>query len=144
MAESGRILAIDYGEKRIGLAISDPFAIISSGVGTFVNDEQFWKTLTDLVREQVVIRIIVGLPLTMSGQEGDSVAMVRKFVDKLKTKTDVPVELVDERLTSVMATNTIRELGVGKKKREKNKGKIDELAAVHLLQGYLQSSSRGF
>jgi putative holliday junction resolvase len=79
----------------------------------------------------------VGLPLLLSGAEGGSARAARDFVDRLRAAVGVPIEMLDERFTSLLAERTIRELGVGRKKRQR-KDKIDEIAAVILLQGYLQ------
>lgn len=129
--------------KRIGLALSDPFAIIASGLGVIQNDDTMWDSILDIVATRGVRKIIVGMPLTLSGTEGKSAEEVRKFISRLAERTGIPVIAIDERFTSVLAADTIRQMGIGKKKREQNKGMIDELSAVHLLQGYLQSRSAG-
>jgi putative pre-16S rRNA nuclease len=141
LAKEQRILAIDFGTRRIGLAISDPLAIIASGIGSFENDKEFIPNLLEIIESKGVVKIIVGMPLTLRGEEGKSAKDVRAFIEKLNTQTSVVIETLDERFTSVLAADTIRQMGVGKKKRERNKGKVDELSAVHLLQGYLQSQS---
>ena len=134
----GRVLAIDYGAQRVGLAMSDELGIIASGAGTLKNDSDLLQRITTLVVEREIIRIVVGLPLTLRGEHGSSAEMVSKFVDTLRQASDRPVELIDERFTSSIAERTIREMGVGKKKR-RDKGKIDEIAAVILLQGFLDA-----
>lgn len=141
LADEQRILAIDYGSKRIGLAISDPLTIFATGLGSVPNDSGFIQKLLEIIQSHGVVTIVVGMPLTLRGEEGKSAEDVWKFIEKLKGRTAVPIETLDERFTSVLAADTIRQMGVGKKKRERNKGKIDELSAVHLLQGYLQSRS---
>jgi putative holliday junction resolvase len=132
----GRTLAIDYGERRLGLALSDEMGIIASGIGTIANDSDTLLRVAALTEERSVQRIIVGLPLTLAGERGASVAMVEAFVEALQKLTPLPVELVDERFTSSLAVQTIRDMGVNRKKR-REKGKVDEIAAVILLQGYL-------
>lgn len=132
----GRVLAIDYGEKRIGMALSDELGIIASGVGTMTNDDTACSRIAAFVAERDAVCIIVGLPLTLAGERGSAVEMVERFVAQLRGMVHVPVELVDERFTSSLAQQTIRDMGVGKKKR-RDKGKIDEIAAIILLQGYL-------
>lgn len=139
MPGNGRILAIDYGERRIGLALSDELGIIASGGGTLPNDGHTFPSIGSLVTSHCVSKIIVGYPLTLKGEEGDAARMVHRFVEVLRDRVSVPVELVDERFTSSIAERTIRELGVSRKKR-RDKGKIDEIAAVILLQGYLDST----
>jgi putative holliday junction resolvase len=132
----GRTLAIDYGERRIGLALSDEMGIIASGIGTIANDDNALSFLAGLTSERGVQRIIIGLPLTLAGERGASVAMVEAFAETLRTLLPLPVEMVDERFTSSLALQAIRDMGVSRKKR-REKGKVDEIAAVILLQGYL-------
>ncbi len=131
-----RVLAIDFGERRIGLAISDELGIIASGIGILLNDGTAVAGIASLVSERGVARIIVGLPLTLSGERGTAVRMVEAFTTQLSAAISIPIELVDERFTSSLAQQAIRDMGVGKKKRQ-NKAKVDEIAAVILLQGYL-------
>ncbi len=132
----GRVLAIDYGERRIGLALSDELGIIASGIGTLNSDDTAATRIAALAVERGAARIIVGLPLTLSGERGSAVVMVEKFVAQLRELVTVQVELFDERFTSSLAQQAIRDMGVGKKKR-RDKGKVDEIAAIILLQGYL-------
>ncbi|MBI5647278.1 MAG: Holliday junction resolvase RuvX [Ignavibacteriae bacterium] len=129
-------LAIDYGEKRIGLAVSDPMGIIASGAGTFGAGPDLIDRILALAAERNVGRIVVGLPLTLQGENGPVTTLVLAFVEALRARTELPVETFDERFTSSMATQTIRDLGVGRAKR-RDKAKVDEIAAVHLLQGFL-------
>lgn len=131
-------MAIDFGERRVGLALSDELGMIASGAGTIANNDDTIPHIVGLVSERGVTRVIVGLPLTLRGEHGNAARMVQRFVDVLKKSLEIPVQLVDERFTSTMATQTIRDMGVGKKKR-RNKGKIDEIAAVILLQGFLDT-----
>jgi putative Holliday junction resolvase len=133
-----RTLAIDYGERRVGLALSDELGIIASGIGTLTNDGTLLAKLTKLLEERDVARIVIGLPLTLQGLEGEIAKKVHAFADQLGAATPLPVELLDERFTSSLAVQAIRDMGVGKKKR-RDKGKIDEVAAAILLQGYLDT-----
>lgn len=138
MPSNGRILAIDYGERRVGLALSDELGIIASGIGTLGNDASLLPQLVRLVEDRGVAGIVLGLPLTLRGEQGDVARNVQAFAEQLRAAVSLPVQLIDERFTSSMATQAIRDMGVGKKKR-RDKGKIDEIAAVILLQGYLDS-----
>ncbi len=138
MHSNQRTLAIDYGERRVGLALSDELGIIASGIGTIENDATLVARLLTLLGERSVARIVIGLPLTLQGHEGEIAKKVHVFAQALGTAAQLPIELIDERFTSSMATQTIRDMGVGKKKR-RDKGKIDEVAAIILLQGYLDS-----
>lgn len=137
-----RFLAIDYGSVRIGLALSDPMKIIASGYRTIPNDAATLDTLLSVIAEQDVERIIVGNPLTLKGEIGAKAEEVALFVTRLKEKTALPVVMVDERFTSVMAQRSIRTMGVKKSERKNNKGKVDEIAAAILLQGYLDANPR--
>ncbi|MDT8322993.1 MAG: Holliday junction resolvase RuvX [Bacteroidota bacterium] len=140
-SNTGRVLAIDYGVRRVGLAVSDELGIIASGAGTMQNGDDFLSRLMVLIMERDIGTVIIGLPLTLRGEHGVSAAMVEKFADQLREATTRPVHLVDERFTSSIAERTIREMGVGKKKR-RDKGKVDEIAAIILLQGYLDTHTK--
>ena len=133
---TGCVLAIDYGVKRVGLAASDPMGIIANGIGTLENAPDLMQRISAIVQERNVTRIVVGLPLTLQGLDGDTTRLVRAFVESLSAQVPVPVVLLDERFTSSIATQTIRDMGVGRKKR-RDKGKVDEIAAIILLQDYL-------
>jgi putative holliday junction resolvase len=139
--EGSRILAVDYGERRIGLAISDQSGTIASGLETLRNSGDAIDRLRAIVSERGVVRVVVGLPLTLAGQEGDSARKALAFAEKLRAAIGVPVEMLDERFTSSMAEQTIRDMGIGRKKR-RDKSRIDEIAAVILLQDYLNMKGR--
>ncbi len=137
-SNTGRVLAIDFGTRRVGLAVSDELGIIASGAGTIENGDDLLQRLQALMTERAIGTVIIGLPLTLRGEHGSSAEMVEKFADQLREAVPQPVHLIDERFTSSIAERTIRDMGVGKKKR-RDKGKIDEIAAIVLLQGYLDS-----
>lgn len=141
MSSEIRILAIDHGARRVGLALSDPTGTIASGLGTIDHTPDLLDRLTELVRGRGVTRIVVGLPLTLRGEAGGTAVSVRAFIAALAARLgaeglEVPIVELDERFTSHIATQAIRDLGVGRAKR-RDKGKVDELAAVVLLQDYL-------
>ena len=140
MLAEGRILGIDYGSRRIGLALSDPMGIIASGIGTLENDADLLARIRQIVEENEVGRIVIGMPLTLRGEAGDAAAMVTSFVERLREILDVKIETLDERFTSSIAEQAIRDMGVGRKKR-RDKAKVDEIAAVVLLQDYLSSGA---
>jgi putative holliday junction resolvase len=129
-------LAIDYGERRVGIAVSDPMGCIAIGLDTLENGPDLLARIRALVAERMVGRIVVGLPLTLKGDVGDIATLVLAFVEKLRAAVEVPVETLDERFTSSIATQTMKDLGLGKKKR-REKGRVDEIAAILLLQDYL-------
>lgn len=141
MPSETRILAIDYGEKRIGLAVSDPFFLFATGIETIPNDIRLLDELRRLCEQYAIVKIVVGLPMTLRGTQSDATLAVEKFVERLRSGLMLPVDLWDERFTSKMASQTILDLGVGKMKR-REKAKVDQLAAVHLLQSYLAAGKR--
>ncbi|MBW7888319.1 MAG: Holliday junction resolvase RuvX [Bacteroidetes bacterium] len=138
----GRVLAIDYGSVRIGLALSDPLQIIASGLTTIANSERSIREIVEIISLYEVTKILIGLPLTLKGEHGGKAEEVREFSEKLQQQVTVPILHYDERFTSVMAQQTIREMGTSKKKRHNNKGKVDEIAATILLQNFLDSATR--
>ncbi|MAT40437.1 MAG: Holliday junction resolvase RuvX [Ectothiorhodospiraceae bacterium] len=137
-AEAGRVLAIDYGKKRVGLAISDELRITANGLPTMDNKPGLVRSLAKIVAEREVRHIIIGMPYLASGDEGNLAADIRAFGDALEKHTGLQVEYVDESRSSIEAADTLREIGVGKNKRNKKRGKVDELSAVILLQEYIR------
>jgi len=134
-----RILGIDYGERRIGLAISDPTGIIAQPLPTLTRragKRAPVGAIADLIRNYEVATVVIGLPLDLSGNETDWTREVRAFGAKLAERTGVAVEFVDERLTSVRAERAVRELGLRKSELH-DKARIDAAAAQLILQGFL-------
>ncbi len=138
MQEYARLIGIDVGKKRIGLARTDLLQTIASPVGTFSPDEIF-EQISLIMKESPIEGFIVGWPLTLAGEEGDAVAMVQQFINQLEKKfKGVPIYKVDERYTSNKAKNLMLEIGVPKKKR-REKERVDRIAAALILQSYLDS-----
>jgi putative holliday junction resolvase len=134
----GRIVAIDYGRKRTGLAVTDSLKLIAGGL-TAVPSHELLFFLVDYTKKEVVERFIVGLPKQMNNQPSESMKYIEPFVRVLqKTFPEIPVEYVDERFTSVLAHQTMLEGGLKKKDRQ-NKAMVDEISAVIILQSYLES-----
>jgi len=135
----GRILALDLGRRRIGLALSDPLGLTAQGLETFerTSRREDLARLTRLVREREVERIVIGNPVELSGREGRQSQWAREFAERLADRTGVPVVLWDERLTSVEAERVLREAGGAGVTR----GSVDRLAAMILLQSYLDSGA---
>jgi putative holliday junction resolvase len=133
-----RILALDLGKKRIGLAISDPLGITAQGLPNLVRTRKRddLDALAGLAREREVGLFLLGNPLNMGGNEGRQSAWVHEFADALGKRTGLPVRLWDERLTSVEAGRVLRESGISIEKRA---AAVDRLSAVILLQSYLDS-----
>jgi len=133
-----RILAIDYGRKRTGLAVTDTLQLIPGGLATVASHELL-KFLEDYFRMEPVERIVVGLPKQMNNQPSESMKYIEPFVRSLKKKwPEMPVDYYDERFTSVLAHQAMLEGGLKKKDRQ-NKALVDEISAVIILQSYLES-----
>ena len=133
-----RILAIDYGRKRTGLAVSDTMQIIANGLTT-VPTHELLDFIAGYVQKEPVERIIIGLPKQMDNEVSENMKYIEPFVRLLKKKLpEMPVEFVDERFTSVLAHRTMLEAGLKKKDRQ-NKALVDEISATIILQTYLES-----
>lgn len=131
-----RVLAIDYGAKRTGIAVTDEMKIIASGLTTIPTADLF-DFLKQYFTTEKVERVLVGEPKQMNGQPSESAEMIEKFIQKFgQTFPLIPLEKVDERFTSKMAFQTMIDSGLKKKQRQ-NKALIDEIAATILLQDYL-------
>jgi putative Holliday junction resolvase len=135
---SSRILALDLGKKRIGLALSDPLRITAQGLPNLVrtNNRADLEALGELVREREVKLILMGNPMNMRGTEGRQSGWVREFARSIETRLGIPVQFWDERLTSVEAGRVLRSSGISIEKRA---AAVDKLSAVILLQSYLDS-----
>jgi len=134
----GRVLAIDYGTKRTGIAVTDEMQIIASGLTT-VNTEALLQFLKDYISKEKVEKIVVGLPKQMDNTASEIEVYIQKFLVQLtKSFPEMPVDRVDERFTSKMAFQTMIDSGL-KKKQRKNKALVDEISATLILQSYLSS-----
>ena len=134
----GRIIAIDYGRKRTGLAVTDTLQMIANGLTTVPSGE-LTRFLADYVSRDHVERFVVGLPKPMNNELSENMRYVEAFVTHLKrTIPDIPVEYYDERFTSVLAHKAMLDGGLKKKKRQ-DKGLVDEISAVIILQSYLEN-----
>jgi len=133
-----RILAVDYGEKRIGLAVSDELGITASPLMTLVrrSDEETVRQIAQLASKLKVTQIVVGLPRRTDAQEGEMERKVKAFAEKLRQKVSVPVVLFDERFTTRIAEQVLLEADLSRRKRKQVR---DRLAAVILLQSFLEA-----
>lgn len=132
--DRGRLLAVDYGERRIGLAISDPLGIIASPAGFIQRRAGKRPPIAELIRRATdlgAMGFVVGLPLDENGDDTERAGEVRRIAEELQQRTGLPVELVDERYTTAAALRAIREMGGSTRHR---KGDVDALAATLLLQ----------
>jgi len=133
----GRVLSVDYGVRRTGLAVTDPLKIIAGGLTT-VETPQLMKYLKEYITREPVERFVVGLPKQTNGRDSENLPRVLAFVEQLrKTFPDIPVDMWDERYTSVLAHQTMLQSGIGKKARQ-NKALVDEISATIILQGWME------
>ncbi|MCU0387269.1 MAG: Holliday junction resolvase RuvX [Chitinophagaceae bacterium] len=131
-------MALDYGKKRTGIAVTDPLQIIASGLTT-VDSHQLRPWLKDYFSREPVERVIIGMPVALDGTDTDATKPVKDFIRLFrKDHPAIPLETVDERYTSKMAVQALIDSGV-KKKDRRQKGLVDEMAAAIMLQEYLQS-----
>lgn len=137
MQEYSRLVGIDVGKKRIGIAQTDLLKTIATPVGTF-SPKVVFLTLREIFAQSKVEKFIVGWPLMPDGNEGDAILMVKEFIKKLtKEFPDTPIEKMDERNTSTKAMQLMVEAGISKKKR-REKERVDRIAAAVILQHYLE------
>ncbi len=136
-----RILAIDYGKKRTGLAVTDPLQLIAGGLAT-VSTSELFDFLRSYMEREKVERIVIGEPRQPNGEPSENLARVRQFVNQWrKAVPDVPVEFYDERFTSVLAHRAMLDAGLKKKARQ-DKALVDEISATIILQNYMESRRR--
>ncbi len=132
-----RILGIDYGTKKIGLAISDETQTIAMPLKVIDSDEDAVETINSIVKENDVKKIVIGLPITLSGTKGKRAIETEEFIDRLKNVLDIEIVEWDERLSTRFSERVLNKANV---KGRKNKKKvIDKIAATFILQGYLDS-----
>jgi len=138
LIDPGRILSIDYGEKRIGLAITDPLAITARGFQTLINKgrEKLLKTLIEIIKSNEIKKIVIGIPYSLDDSIGPMAERVKKFGAELSAGTDVEIEEWPEEFSSEDAKTELRKLGV---EFRKDKGKVDMMAAALILRSYLNA-----
>ena len=133
-----RILGLDIGLKRIGVAVSDPFGVTATPLEFILNDEKVFEKINDLIKNYKISKIVIGLPLTLKGEEGEQARYTKEFVENLKNHIpqDIEIIFIDERFTSSLAEKTLSQT-----KKKNKKEKIDSLSAVFILQTYLDRLS---
>jgi len=136
-----RILGIDFGERRIGLALSDPLGIIAQPFLTFDTQKNgdIFKKIEELIEEKGIEEIVLGMPRNMDGTIGEKGKVVQEFSQMLSTRVEIPIIFRDERLSSVESLRVLRDAGA---KLHKYKKSVDKLSAALILQGYLDSLKR--
>ncbi len=132
-----RVLSIDYGKKRTGIAVTDPLQIIASGLVT-VATSTLYDFLVDYIKKEQVERIVIGKPIQPNGQPSENLARVEQFVNRWKNHQQIPIEYYDERFTSVLAHRTMIDAGLHKKARQ-NKELVDQISATIILQDWMKS-----
>ena len=137
-----RIVSIDYGKKRTGLAVTDPLQIIANGLAT-VSTSELFDYLKKYTSQEQVERIVIGRPTQPNGQPSENLVRVEQFVNRWrKAMPEIPIEYYDERFTSVLAHQAILDSGIGKKARRENKGLVDEISATIILQDWMRANGR--
>ena len=137
----GRILAIDYGRKRVGLAVTDPLQIIANALTT-IHSKDIWNFIAEYLEKEDVECIVVGYPKQMNNQASEAVRFINPFLKKLtKTYPNMEVKQVDERFTSKIAHQTMIDAGLKKKARQ-NKALVDTISATIILQSYLEQRTK--
>ena len=134
-----RLMGIDFGDARVGIALSDPLGIMAQGYGTIKNDgtDSLYKEIQSIIKEKEVTKIVIGLPKNMDNTEGFRSDATKAFAQKLKTFTDADIEFCDERLTTVSAHGMLSEMNVRGKKR---KSAVDTLSAALILETYMKKN----
>ena len=133
-----RILSIDYGKKRSGIAVTDPLRIIANGLVT-VSTSGLFDFLKAYIQREEVERIVIGKPMQTNGQPSENLQRVEQFVNRWKKAMPaIPIDYYDERFTSVLAHRAMIDSGIGKKARQ-NKALVDEISATIILQSYMES-----
>lgn len=139
-----RILALDFGSKTVGVAITDPLLITAQELETIVREKPSalratLRRIVEIVEQYDVGQIVLGLPLNMNDEEGERVEATRDFAEQLRKRISVPIDFIDERLTTIEADEILAEQGVPKSERKKV---IDQVAAAIMLREYLDNMSR--
>lgn len=140
---SGRLLGLDYGDKTVGVAISDELGITAQGL-TIIRREKASKLrqtlagIVEIINEKAVSTVVIGLPVQMDGTEGDRCEKTRAFADALAKRVDVPIEFMDERLTTVISDKAMNATG-----QSDHKKYVDEIAAMLILQTYMDREKDG-
>jgi len=135
-----KYLSIDYGDKRIGLAVCDPSETIVSPLKVLNNPEHFVEETADLIEDEKIEAIVIGIPFNMDGTEGRQVKAVERFAGQLKKKITIPIFFQDERLSTFAAEQKLVDIELSKKKKRE---RIDAIAAAHILDEFLEKKNSG-
>lgn len=135
-------MGIDFGTRRVGIALSDPLQIIAQSLETMQNTPALISRIRELVEREEVELVVVGMPFNLKGEKGQKGEEVERFLLELRKQLPVDIVTWDERFTSTMAHSTMLQMGTRKKERQTDKGRIDAMAAAIMLQGYLDSRKK--
>ncbi|HTR81652.1 MAG TPA: Holliday junction resolvase RuvX [Bacteroidota bacterium] len=135
-----RILGIDYGSVKVGVAVSDPLRIIAQSVGTYPNNASLVDKVATLAEEYDVGVVVVGMPFNLKGEKGAKAQEVDAFVEQLKRRLRADVVTWDERFTSRIAEQTLIQMGTTRKQRRTDKGRVDAMASALILQSFLDQT----
>ncbi|MGJ8663345.1 MAG: Holliday junction resolvase RuvX [Marinicella sp.] len=135
------ILGVDFGQKRIGLAVGQTLTRVANRLNTLPNNKQFWPDLKNVISEWNISQIIIGLPLDMAGEEQEITRQVKNFAKKVKQQTELPVHFIDERLTSYEAERQFQSQRQANLSKAKGKSQIDAMAAQIILQSWLDQTN---
>ena len=135
-----RVMGIDFGSVRVGVAVSDPLKIIAQSVGVYPNNFSLIDELSNIARQFDVGLVVVGMPYTLKGEKGGKAVEVESFIERLKKQLSVEVVTLDERFTSRIAQQTLIQMGTTKKQRRTDKGRIDAMASALILQSFLDQT----
>jgi putative holliday junction resolvase len=138
MTGAARYLGVDYGRRRVGIAVSDPLGVIARGVGVLERKPSLAADVCRMAAELGAGTVVVGMPFTLKGEKGEMALEVEAFIAEVERTCGLPVVAVDERFTSSSAADTLIEMGVPKMKR-REKGRIDAMAAALILQDFLDN-----
>jgi len=130
-----KYLSIDYGDKRIGLAVCDPSETIVSPLKVLNNPEHFIEETADLIEDEKIEAVVIGIPFNMDGTEGRQAKVVERFAGQLKKKITIPIFFQDERLSTFAAEQKLADIELSKKKKRE---RIDAIAAAHILDEFLE------
>lgn len=137
-----RIMGLDFGTTRIGISLSDPLQIIAKPFTTIENGRGTIGQICDIIRDENVGLVVVGMPLNLKGEKGKKAQEVEEFIGRIRNATDVEVVYWDERFTTLIARQTLLSMGTKREERRTRKGRVDSMAAAILLQGFLDSRKR--
>jgi putative Holliday junction resolvase len=137
-----RILGIDYGTRRIGISLSDPLQVIAQPFNTFPNNSLAVSRICEIVEKEAIEVVVIGMPLNLKGERAQKAQEVERFIELLKGEMSAEIVSWDERFTTTIAHQTMRNMGTKRMERRSNRGRIDAMAAAILLQSYLDSRKR--